>query len=231
MALMLALAGGGCTSTRHFATPAYVLPTDRSLSLLVMRPDVSVGSATAGGMIEPNADWTRAARANLAIALDAEARAHGLAVSMLPDQTGEDARLVADYEALHRSVATAIASFKYGTTPLPTKRTAFDWTLGPEAGQLARLGGGSATHALFLSTQDAFATSGRRAMQVMFALLGGYVPAGQHLAYASLVDLRTGDVVWFNVVDGSAGDIRTPEGARTLVAKLLKSLPKGEAAP
>jgi hypothetical protein len=37
-----------------------------------MRPDVSVGSVTTGGLVEPRADWTETARTKLIAALRAQ---------------------------------------------------------------------------------------------------------------------------------------------------------------
>ena len=56
----------------------------------------------------------------------------------------------------------------------------------------------------------------------------------QQLDYASLVDLRTGQVVWFNVVSAGSqvpgikfGDLRTPEGAAQMVERLLGRMKPG----
>lgn len=233
--LAMAALAAGCTSTRHFAATGPAATPARPLSILVMRPDVEVGALNMGGVPQSDADWTGAARAALADALAAHARAHGGRAVLLPEQQGEAARLVGDYEHLHRAVSLAIAQFKYGTVTLPTKKKRFDWTLGPEAGRLATLTPEGASHALFLVTRDYFATDARKAMQVA-GVLGCVVgfcvlpSGGQHFGYASLVDLQTGDVVWFNVMDGSAGDVRTPDGARSMVDRLLKTMPQPEAA-
>ncbi|WP_176695859.1 hypothetical protein [Phenylobacterium immobile] len=57
-------------------------------------------------------------------------------------------------------------------------------------------------------------------------MLGVAVPLGVQQVYASLVDLRTGRVVWYNVaVVGPQSDIRTEEGARALVVDLMKKAP------
>jgi hypothetical protein len=58
------------------------------------------------------------------------------------------------------------------------------------------------------------------------ALLGVSVPLGQQQVFASLVDLRTGRVVWFNVaVAGPQADMRSQEGAQSLCRSLLKGVP------
>lgn len=220
--LMLLL--GACTSTRDFATPGYALPADKPVTILVMRPDVEVSSVTAGGVSEPNVEWTDAAKASLRGAIEAHQHARGNEVSFLPEQEGEAARLVADYENLHNAVAFSIAEFKYGIEDLPTKKDRFDWTLGPGVSRIGELGGGN--YALFLYARDSFATSGRVAVQLIGALFGAYVPGGQRFAYASLVDLETGDIVWFNILSSATGDIRDPQGARETIDTLLESMPE-----
>jgi hypothetical protein len=60
------------------------------------------------------------------------------------------------------------------------------------------------------------------------------VGGGGQFAYASLVSLRTGDVVWFNVLQTRSqlpgvkmGDIRTDEGAAQMVERLLDRMKPG----
>jgi hypothetical protein len=57
---------------------------------------------------------------------------------------------------------------------------------------------------------------------------------GGQFAYASLVDLKTGEVVWFNVLQTQSqmpgvtfGDIRSPEGAAQMVDRLLGRMRSG----
>ena len=49
------------------------------------------------------------------------------------------------------------------------------------------------------------------------------------VAFASLVDLKTGQIVWFNTLAATSGDIRTPEGAQKMVNSLLDTMEPGEA--
>ena len=207
----------------------YEMPADQPMKIITLRPDVTVGSLAAGGLEEPNADWTAAARGHLAEAIAKNQAAQGFSGVTLPDLTGEDAKVVNDYQKLSRAVSAAIFLHKYlPGYGLPTKKGRFDWTLGPGASKLGELGGGN--YALFLYTHDSFGSSGRKALQVA-GLLGcgvGFcviVPGGIHFYYASLVDLKSGDVVWFNFVKSSQGDIRKAEGAQQLVDSLLSTLP------
>ncbi len=57
-------------------------------------------------------------------------------------------------------------------------------------------------------------------------ILGVGLPTGGQQVYASLIDLKTGKVVWFNVaVAGPDADMRDPEGAELLVESMLKDVP------
>ena len=131
---------------------------------------------------------------------------------------------IADLERLHYAVGNSIALHKYSGAALPSKRgKGLDYTLGEGAVSLGRRTGYD--YALFLYAQDNIASTGRTALQVLGVagcFIGFCAPSGgsNQFAYASLVDLRTGEVVWFNVAQASSqvagikfGDIRTDEGA------------------
>jgi hypothetical protein len=76
LALVASVALAGCVSTRQYADVEFA-PPQGDYKLLVMRPDVSVGSITTGGLVEPRADWTEMSRAKLLTALRAEQAARG----------------------------------------------------------------------------------------------------------------------------------------------------------
>jgi hypothetical protein len=201
----------------------FVLPAGNT-RILVFRPDVSVGAQTTGGMNEPNAQWTQTARANMLAALDRARGLQGSTLVMVPELEGERGALVADYTALFKAVA--IAAFNHKMFPgnrLPTKRGVFDWTLGEGAGALKSLGG---DYGLFFYTYDSYGSTGRKIAQVVGLLMGvGLIPAGVHVGYAGLVDLKTGDLVWLNADLGIGGDPRTVEGADKRVSQLLDDFP------
>lgn len=191
-----------------------------------MQPDISVGVLTAGGMVEPHEEWTNKARENVLAALVTQQSTRGgkTTISMSTDHPGTDTKAVNDLIRLHDAVGGSILLHKYAGQQLPTKRSSFDWTLGSTAVDF-----GKATendYALFLHAEDSFSSGGRVALQ-MAGLLGCAVgvcvmPAGgQQVAFVSLVDLRSGDVVWFNFLSSSVGDIRTAKGANDMVSGLV----------
>lgn len=236
----LSLALGGCVQTRQVADVEFE-PPQGDYSLLVMRPDVNVGIVTTGGLVEQRADWTDQARANLLTALKAQQATRGGRTTIAETRSsipGVDPETVADLERLHAAVGNSIVIHKYLGLGLPTKRRrGIEWTLGDQAVKLGRTTG--ADYALFMHAQDSFASTGRVALQVLGiagCFIGFCAPqaGGGQAAYASLVDLKTGDVVWFNVMQTGSqlpgvrfGDIRTPEGAAQMVDRLLDRMKPG----
>ena len=241
LALLGSVALAGCVQTRQYADVEFT-PPQGDYKLLVMRPDVSVGSVTTGGLVEPRADWTETARAKLLTALKAQQAARGgnmLVMERRDALPGVEAETVADLERLHYAVGSSIALHKYSGAYLPTKRgRGLDWTLGEDAVALGRRTGHD--YALFLYAEDSFASTGRVALQVL-GIAGCFVGfcapnigGGGQFAYASLVDLKTGEVVWFNIVQTGGqvagikmGDIRTDAGAAQLVERLLDRMKPG----
>jgi hypothetical protein len=235
-----ALALAGCVQTRQFADLEFA-PPEGDYSLIVMRPDVQVGLLTTGGMVEPRADWTDQARGNLLRALAEQQAGRGGRTRILETREGIPgvaAETIADLERLHAAVGNSIALHKYLGLTLPTKRRrGVDWTLGEDAVKFGRATG--MDYALFLHAEDSFASGGRVALQVLGiagCFIGFCAPqgGGGQSAYASLVDLRTGEVVWFNVLQTNSqvpgvqfGDIRTPEGAAQMVERLLGRMKAG----
>ena len=82
-----------------------------------------------------------------------------------------------------------------------------------------------ADYALFVFLRDTYASAGRKAAMVGLAIIGVGLPGGVQFGFASLVDLKTGDLVWFNRLVDPQGDLRDPEPARSAVTKLLADLP------
>lgn len=240
LAAASAIATAGCVQTRQFADVEFQ-PPQGDYDLLVMRPHVSVGSVTTGGLVEPRAEWTEQARAHIMEALRQQQAGRGGRTTILEDRSGVPGmteQRVADIERLFSAVTNAIAVHRYAGLTLPTKRRqGIDWTLGEEAVALGRATG--AEYALFLYAQDAHASDGRTALQVL-GLVGCFIGfcapqgGGGQAAYASLVDLRSGDVVWFNVLQTGSqlpgvtfGDLRTQDGAAQMVERLLGRMRPG----
>jgi len=243
-ALAASVALGGCVQTRQFADVEFTPPRG-DYKLLVLRPDVTVGSLTTGGMVEPRADWTDQARHSIVAALRAQQAGMGGKRTIIEHRNeipGVTAQELADVERLNYVVDQSIVLHKYLGDYLPTKRgKGLDWTLGRDAVKLGQKTGYD--YILFLHAEDQVASTGRVALGVI-GLAGCFigfcapnVGGQQQLDYASLVDLKTGEVVWFNVVTAGSeipgikfGDLRTPEGAAQMVDRLLGRMKPGKEA-
>src|SRR5205809_7558428 len=101
--LATSVALGGCVQTRQYADVQFA-PPQGDYKLLVLRPDVTVGSLTTGGMVEPRADWTDQARASIVDALRAQQAARGGKLTIIEHRNeipGVTADALADDEPLH----------------------------------------------------------------------------------------------------------------------------------
>ena len=229
--VVAAIGLSACTSTKQFADIGF-RPPEGSYKLIVMRPDISIGLLTAGGSVEHRDDWTDTARGNIMQALTTQQVGRGGVVKIVAtrEDIGIDVTTVADLDRLHEVVGQSIRVHKYIGLKLPTKTDKFDWTLGEPAVAFGQASGYD--YALFLHAEDSFSSTGRVALQAV-ELMGCMVgvcylsPGGQQAAFASLVDLHTGKVVWFNALASSVGDMRTPDGADKLVANLLAKMRPG----
>lgn len=214
----------GCAVTTGTARQDGTPPV-RGQGILVMNPDVELYVLTAGGLLEPNAEWTGAARGHVTTALGAELRAKALdEVRYEPPQDPERKYAHDQLLKLHDVVVGVAIS---GGMTLPTKKGRLDWSLGEDVRALREAHG--ADYALFVVLRDSYASAGRHAMGVGVAILSlgtVAVPMGQQRGAASLVDLRTGNIVWVNQLFSSVGDLRTAESAQKAVRSLLGNLPR-----
>jgi hypothetical protein len=82
-----------------------------------------------------------------------------------------------------------------------------------------------ADYAIFTFIRDSYLSDERKAAMVIGALFGVGIAGGQiQFAFVSLVDLRTGQVVWANRVLRATGDLRTAEPAQETVDAMLTGL-------
>ena len=245
----LAASIGACALS--IATPAsagaisreeFEFPAEGTVKIAVFRPDVHVGSLGVGGVDSPNAEWTAAARDNMQAAMEEQARQLNSSMVMVDDLEGEQAELLTHYRGLFEAAASSMFTHIAQGDRLPTKTervqvegraggrsvTRLDWTLGEGARELKQATG--ADYAMFVFTHDAYGDAGRKAAQavgMLGCLVGACVliTAGVHIGYAGLVDLETGQIVWFNTDLSMGGDPREAEGAVKRVTQLMAGFP------
>lgn len=214
---------------RSATRQGFVLPAKSGKKILLMRPTMRVGEQSTGGMFEPNADWTDQARANMGVALDELQRSLGNEVIVAPPVYGEDARVLNEHMALFAAVSQAVIQYQFFVgNRLPSKKRdnkaeVFDWSLGKGVASLP--GAEGADYALFIYNRDVYGSTGRKMLQLVGALAGVGVSSGEHVGYAGLVDLKTGDLLWLNADAQMGGDVREQDGAEKRIRQLLEDFP------
>ena len=189
--------------------------------IVLMPPDIRYYLLTASGLPEPNAEWTTAAQDNFQDAVVTYADNIGADLKTVDADNISESGL--RYETLHSAVGITLIQHHFGMVKLPSKNGEFDWSLGPGVAELGERH--DADYALFVYYRDYQASGGRVAFALLAAVAGVGVPMGQEMGFASLVDLKTGDIVWFNLVGAGQGELRDPESAMSTVNYLFKDLP------
>lgn len=196
-------------------------------TVVLVEPDIELYEVLAGGAQEPREAWTDTARRIYPQAARDVLQQQGIPLSAdfrFAPEMGVDDPLRQLY-LLNQAVSLSIVQYstRSGTGPLRNKHGRFDWTLGPGVSALRDATG--ADYALFTYIRDSYTSGGRAAMRVVgFLLLGGDIGGGMQVGLASLVDLRTGQVVWHNLLVAQTGDLRDETGARETAGDLLKGM-------
>lgn len=220
----ITLGVSACVQTDVMTKSELSKPTGKG-RVVLMPVDVELYSLTAGGVAEPKADWTSAARGHVANALRRQLQARH--ADLVDYAEPEDQALLDRHRQLtklHKEVGASL--LKYSITPglrPPTKKGKLDSSLGPEAVALGE--SAKADYGLFVVLRDSYSSAGRKALMVGAALMGVGISGGAQVGYASLVDLRNGDVVWFNRLSSDTGDLREADPAQAAVQQLVKGIP------
>jgi hypothetical protein len=195
---------------------------DEKPSIVLMPPDIRYYRISAGGVIEPNREWTEAAQANFAAATSDFAESIGADLKILDKDNLGPTEI--RYETLHAAVGSAVQKHYFGRDKLPGKGGEFDWSLGPEISAIGE--NHAADYALFVFYRDYQASGGRTAVSIIATAAGANLETGSEAGFASLVDLDSGDIVWFNVVNAGSGELRDKAGAEAAVKTLFKNMPE-----
>ena len=229
--LFLILFLNGCSTTSvHHATDFSKSQTQTQIKCILLMPmDIELSTLTTGGMLKPEAEWTANAKKHVEAALRDRFEKKNIRllsgkdvtdVALTREETDKQLQLV----KLHEAVGQSILIHQYiPELKLPSKGKTFEWSLGPEAAYLKEKYG--ADCALFVYLRDSYASAGRVAFMIAGAVLGVGVPLGQQVGFASLVELDTGRIIWFNRLQNAAGDLRTESAAGNSVNYLMSDFP------
>lgn len=225
------LALTGCATQAKFTTDTL----DRSGApsgehrILLMPIDVELSVIQASGLLEPRADWTSQARTHLTAAIRTSLTAiegRLIQLDQIDPNYADDDKQV-QLIKLNEAVGRSIMVHQYNSPPsvlLPTKKDSFEWTLGSDVRYLRDKY--DADYALNVFIRDTYSSGGRVALIIFGALLGVNIPGGAQIGFANLVDLDTGEVVWFNRLLRPEGDLRTEEAAKVSTGLLMVSFPQ-----
>ena len=221
--LAFALAGTAFAQSRNMAPGFDALP--KNAKVVIMPTDIELFSISSGGVPEPKADWTEAATKHFKAALFQKQKTLGVVAVELSER---DADEFDEINALHAAVAGAIATHYFGASfmNLPTKNGKLDWSMGDSVSVIKLKTGGD--YALFTWVRDSYTSGERQAAMVLMAILTrgqSVLGGGAQVGYASLVDLNTGQVLWFNRLLRATGDLREPDKAAETLNALLAGFP------
>jgi len=210
-----------CTQTKPQTAMSAHVDFPSSIRILLLEPDIEVSELTAGGNVLPNAAWTQQAKDNVGTALN-----HLMATrnAVIVPYSSPDVVDPYDDETQLLKLHSAVGASILFAPAIPRRKDRFDWGLGPDVRMLGDAY--DAHYALFVFFRDSFATAGRKVIQFMAAFAGYHgVSGGSQFGFASLVDLKTGQVVWFNQFRRGSGDLRDISPARDATEDLLAEFP------
>jgi len=215
-----------CVQTTPFQIADHLPIHKKPMKILLMPSDVLLFELYAGGLEEPKAEWTQSAREHVFEAFKDYFQETGNKMVIYrpppPDSTKERAQH--QLLKLHEAVARAILIHKYTEIfRLPTKKDVFEWSLGEGIKQLRETQ--NADYALFTYFRDTYTSEGRATIMIIGALFGLIVPGGYQAGIASLVDLHSGNIIWFNRLFRRSGDLRTRESVEETLTLLLEGIP------
>jgi hypothetical protein len=231
VALLLAACAG--TPSKTVVNESIARSPEQPLprKILLLPPEVRLHEVSAGGVVERVAGWTNAASTAAANTVRQWAAAkHAFEVVESPALSGEDKAALEQHIALYDLVAGSAHVARNSVIQAWRDRAkTFDYTLGPGLKPLAEHSGIDA--ALIVSGSDYISTAGRKAAMVMGTILGALagvavVPQGG-ISFISvgIVDLRTGDLLWFGTDQSGNADLRNEQDIKRMLEGLFQTYP------
>ena len=191
--------------------------------ILLMPIDIEICEITIAGLCEPNANWTENSKKNMIFGFKEILKDRNASLNKFDKNSLN--KKINQLIKLHNQVGHEIISNEYGQFQMPTKKD-FNWTIGKKANLLKKKY--NSDYATFIYFRDQYSSEGRVLYSILTAVLfPGVIPiGGTQVAFASLVDLKTGDIIWFNGFYRSFGDVRDLEGAKDTLNKIFEKFPR-----
>ena len=199
--------------------------------MLLLPADIRVHEISAGGVVEKVDDWTISASNHAMKSVREIAGSKNLfEPKEVPALADSDKQVLDQHLALYELVAASADFSKSGPfAPWRERAKNFDYTLGPGLRELAERSDLDA--AVIVIGSDYISSSGRKAtmaLGILAAALTGVavIPVGG-TAYVSVgvVDLRSGNLLWFATSRGQTDDLRQEQQVRAVLDKLFSGYP------
>lgn len=228
IALVFALAMSGCTNHeppsfrlnhKLVESPQTYLPH----KILILDVDVVIKEMTYGGVSEEVPEWSRQGTDITHQALlkhFQNDKASKIQFMELPKLKDADIDLINQHLALYRRVAITIHDYAYSPLEWPQKITQFDYTIGPGLKSIADKTG--ADSAIIVIGSDRASTTGRK----IAAFFSDSVSYGYSFLSAGIVNLRSGDILWYNSDYQYKGyDLRDADDNLKMMGQLFDEYP------
>ena len=212
----------GCTSFN--TEPKYSIRTfdQNNTKILLMPIDIEICELSLAGLCEPKADWTQNSKENIIQGFQEILKTRNASLVKFKKKINNDS--INQIIKLHTQTGHEIINNEYGQFSMPTKEE-FNWSIGKKVNLLNFED--KSDYALFLFFRDQYSSQERVVYSILTAVLfPGVIPiGGRQVAFASLVDLKNGNIVWFNGYYRSFGDVRDLESAKKTLEKLFEQFP------
>jgi hypothetical protein len=207
-------------------------PGNMPRRILLLPAEVRVHEISTGGVVEQVDAWTAAASGHADQCVRALAAGRG-AFELVdsPALSAEQKAVLDQHIALYDQVAGSAYIARASMFPAWRERAkTFDYTLGPGLKPLADQTGIEA--AMIVSGSDYISSAGRKAAMVMGTIVAAAFGAvivpqgGTSFISVGVVDLRTGDLLWFGT-DQSQGadDLRNEADVKRMLDGLFQTFP------
>jgi hypothetical protein len=233
-----ALAGAvliaGCATQDTSINKSLSRQSDRPLPrrILLAQPDIRVHEVSTGGVIEKVDEWSNKASDEAAKSLEALAQSTNMFELVPPSKLSDAQRATLEqYSALYILVAGSASLAQRSPYAAWKDRAAdFDYTLGPGLSGVA--GEQKLDAVVFVVGTDHISSAGRKAAMVVGVLAAAFtgvmiIPSSiPSFLTAGVVDMRTGDVLWFSTeTRAGADDLRDPAVLKSVIDGLFKTYP------
>lgn len=231
--IILAMSQVGCAGLTYRTNEKFETYFKEKKKVAIVQPDMKIYRFTAGGVDQYQDDWSVKSTKFMTEELRKELDSFDTIDFTYVDQENLDKvnnQFIEQQKAIYYMVASSVVAHTYEPKTLfKHKKINFDYTLGSELGGFKQIEDVEAI--LFVNGRNYIWTAGRASLAMLsgsVALFTGVylpVPAGQEMLTASLVDVQTGDILWFNYL-AMPGDMRKHKTDQRLVKKLFRDFPE-----